>query len=448
MRHTPNTKLQLRLINISFVILFLIAIGLLQWLSRDYHMQFDLTQNARNSLSQASIAVIKRLEDPVTITAYASQRGAWRRLINDLIMRYQMHKSDIVMTFIDPDINPEQVREAGVQQDGELTIEYAGAKETILPRDLNEENLTNAFTRLGHRGERWIVFLGGHGERSPDRPANFDFSIWAKQLNKLGFKTRTLLLGESPQIPRNTTALVIAGPRSQLLTGEIKEIENFIANGGNLLWLNDPGPLYGLEPIAEMLGIEFQPGVIVDPVSQALTGNANAVVIARYSNHPILKDFTNITLFPNAGGITHSEREGWTAARLLDTQPSAWSETGSLTAEIIFDKGDDIEGPLSLGMALTRKLDDREQRVFVIGDGDFLSNTFIANGGNLDLGMSLANWISKDDAYINIPIRTAQDRSLNLSQTSQTIIAVTFLVLLPLSLAGSGVFIWLRRRKL
>jgi len=31
---------------------------------------------------------------------------------------------------------------------------------------------------------------------------------------------------------------------------------------------------------------------------------------------------------------------------------------------------------------MTRTLDNREQRAVVIGDGDFLSNSIIANGGN------------------------------------------------------------------
>ena len=197
MHYTPQTKWQLRLVNISFVVLFLIAVGLLLWLSRNYHLQFDWTQNARNSLSEASIAVIEKLEGPVTVTAYASQHGSWRKSISGLMSRYQKHKSDIELNFVDPDANPEEAREAGVQLDGVLVIKYAEANETILPYGLNEENLTNAFTRLGQRGERWIVFLGGHGERSPDRAANFDLSTWAKQLNLRGFKTRTLLLGDS-----------------------------------------------------------------------------------------------------------------------------------------------------------------------------------------------------------------------------------------------------------
>src|SRR3989344_3600426 len=447
MRWSPSTRPQLRLVNLIFVVLFFAAIGLLQWISQHYDLRFDWTQNSANTLSPASIAVVKRLKEPLKITAFASPLGEARRDIQDMLTRYQKYKPDIQIEFVNPDTAPERVRTAGVQFDGELVLEYGDAKENIPPAQFNEENFTNALTRLGHRGERWVVFLSGHGERSPDKPANFDLSTWASQLHKRGFNTRTLSLGEHPQIPENTTVLVIAGPRTRLLPGEVKEIQNHLDRGGNLLWLHDPGPLFGLEPLAEILGIEFQPGVIVDPASEAITGNAAAIVIAKYGAHPVVRNFGDNTVFPQAGGISLRAPGGWQGSVLMATRASSWSETGALNGPIQFDKGKDIRGPLNLAVALSHPLDKREQRVVVFGDGDFVANSYIANAGNLDLGMSLVNWLSHDDAYVNIPVKTARDRTLNLSRSVQIAIATGFLVVLPLFMIGSVVFIWLRRRK-
>ena len=101
---------------------------------------------------------------------------------------------------------------------------------------------------------------------------------------------------------------------------------------------------------------------------------------------------------------------------VIDTREQAWSETGALGGKLGFDKGRDIRGPLNLAVALTRGLNNRQQRVVVIGNGEFLSNTFLGNGGNLELGMSLANWLSHDDAYVSIPVQTARDRGLTLAR--------------------------------
>jgi len=84
----------------------------------------------------------------------------------------------------------------------------------------------------------------------------------------------------------------------------------------------------------------------------------------------------------------------------------------------------------------------------VIGDGDFLSNTYLGNGGNLNLGLSLMRWLTRDDSLIDIPARPVSDKQLNLTPFSGILIALTFLVLLPLLLTLAGLAIWWRRRKL
>ena len=459
-----SQKWQLRLFGAGFLVLLLVAIGLLQWLSREYRLEFDWTQAKRHSLSDASRAALAGFKEPITVTAYASQRGKLRRTIIDFVARYQAHKPDLRLEFIDPDIEPEKARNAGVQFDGELILGYGDARENLAPNRLNEEQFTNALTRLGHRGERWLVFLSGHGEGSPDTQRNFDYSVWAGELKKRGFKTRALALGTNPQVPVNTTALIIAGAQSRFLPGEVKELARYLKDGGNILWLHNPGPLHGLERLAEALTIEFVPGTIVDPTSAALTGNPTAIVIDQYRPHAVVRNFVLQTVFPHAGGIalveTSSGRntarqagdEQWKAEPLFDTRASSWSETGKIDAAVRFDKGADVKGPLNLGVALSREHTGtenrkREQRAVVIGDADFLTNSYLGNVGNLELGMSLVNWLSQDEAFVSIPVRTARDRSLSLSPGTQLVLGLVFLALLPLAMVASGVTIWWRRRK-
>ncbi|QKQ25769.1 hypothetical protein HUE57_05325 [Candidatus Reidiella endopervernicosa] len=87
------------------------------------------------------------------------------------------------------------------------------------------------------------------------------------------------------------------------------------------------------------------------------------------------------------------------------------------------------------------------QRAIVIGDGDFLSNSYLGNGGNLDLGLAMVEWLSHDDALITIRSRTASDTTLELSNTAMAVIGVGFLLVVPVGLLGVGLGIWLKRRK-
>ena len=445
MKLTARSLQQLKLAGASFILLVLVAAALVLWLSKIYYWEIDLTQSGRNSLSEASIRVLQQMDRPLRIVAYASVRGEQRLDIKKLVESYKRYKRDIDLEFIDPDSNPQKTRAAGIHYDGQLVLEYDQSRKLL--QQLTEEALTNALVQLAHKGERWILFLTGHGERSIDRQANFDLSGWAQHLQKRGFQTRTLSLSETPSIPKNTSALVIAGPQASLLPGETSLIEEFVNSGGHVLWLQEPGKTHGLARLMEAIDIEFHPGVIVDPLSQLLTGSATAVVVGKYGTHPIVKNFADNTVFPTACGIDLLESKKWQQSVLLDTREQAWSETGPLHAKAQRNKGVDVPGPLNIGVALTHQLEKGEQRIVVVCDGDFLSNTFLANAGNLELGMAIVNWLSHDDAYVSIPVLTVSDAKLNLSVTTQNLMTVLFVLALPLLLVGTGFTIWFRRRR-
>jgi len=89
----------------------------------------------------------------------------------------------------------------------------------------------------------------------------------------------------------------------------------------------------------------------------------------------------------------------------------------------------------------------QEQRVIIIGDGDFLSNAYVGYGSNLDLGVKMMNWLAEDDSMVQIPTKTAVDLSLTLSSNAVVLLGGFFLFLLPIGLIATGISVWLRRRK-
>ena len=467
MRVTRRTRRNVRLDNLVFVVLFLVAMGLLAWLSTRYHIQADWTASGRNSLTAASVELVDRLEGPVKITAYAREDEVLRSRIQDLVERYRRHKDDMTLEFVNPDAVPDEVRERGITVDGELVVAYEGRREHVQTH--SEDALSNALQRLARAGERWLVFTTGHGERAPLGEANHDLGGFGRQLEQRGFNVRTLNLATVEEIPRNTTALVIAGPQVDFLAGEAELVLDYLARGGNLLWLADPGGLKGLGPLAEALGLEPQPGTIVDPTTQLFGIEHPAMVlVTSYGLHQVTRDFDLLTVFPTAAGLVTEAPRDWAVEPLLTTATAAWSETGELAGGVEFDEAADIPGPLDIGVALARDAPaadgpvDAEappaggtvdegaparQRVAVVGDGDFLSNAYLGNGGNLDLGFNLVNWLASDDRLLAIPARTAPDTRLTFSTLAVTLIGVGFLFLLPALLLGTGIVIWLRRRK-
>jgi len=444
MKVTKKTHLQLRIQNIIFTFLFLVFMAMLAWLGERYGFSLDLTENNRNTLSPASIELLKKIDGPISITSFVKKNEQ----IEKFIRRYQRYKEDISLSFVDPDIEPQLARENGVRVKGELVLRFGERRENL--QTLTEQAMSNVLQRLARSAERYIVFLEGHGERSPRGRANHDVADWAAQLQARGLNTQTINLGVNQKIPGNAAALVIAGPQVDLLPGEMSIISRYLADGGNLLWLADPGELYGLGALAEQLGIEFLPGMIVDPTTQRLgLDDPRITVIAEYGGQAVTNNFANLTLFPQASAIDLVEGSEWQAEAFLITAADSWSETGPLQGELALDPGEDIPGPLNLGVILTRNQSNdtpQQQRIIVIGDGDFLSNQYLGNAGNQDLGLNLINWLSRDDAFLDIPAKTATDLSLELSPSTAGIIGLIF-ILLPIVLLIGGFLIWRRRRR-
>jgi ABC-type uncharacterized transport system involved in gliding motility auxiliary subunit len=499
MKINRKTHLELRLQNLLFSLLFVVAVGLVAWLSTKYSTQFDWTASHRHTLTEASRKVLDLLQGPVTVTAYARENQQIRENIRDLVDRYGRYKKDLTLNFVNPDTQPDKVRELGITVDGELTVEFQGRTEKI--QEAAEPSLTNALQRLATARERHIVFLEGHGDRSPQGQANHDLNQFVDELERKGMTVSMINLAATQAIPDNTDVLVLAGPRTNFLPGEIKLIQDYLKQGRNLWWLGDPGDLHGLGPIADQLGVKFLPGQVVDASTQLLgIDDPTFALVTDYPPNPITVNFREMTLFPAAAALDKSEQEEFEKEPLLSTLPRSWTETGPIEGKIKYDadKGE-RQGPLVIGLALTRQVtppapepakqpeekkdtppnadqqkpepgkkpeadkqppEDKpaeapkpeapkpfEQRIVVIGDGDFLSNAYLGNGGNLDLGLNIVQWLSHGDALISIPSRIAPDRKLELSSVASGAIALGFLFILPLILFGAGGYIWFQRRR-
>ena len=241
--------------------------------------------------------------------------------------------------------------------------------------------------------------------------------------------------------------LLIASPQTDLLPGEVDKLLNYIDRGGNLLWLVDQESLRGLLPLTEKLRLTLTPGVVVDPQAEQLKAPITFALGAIYGQHVITNNFDYITVFPFARQITINENEEWSGVSLVEAAQQGWVETGDLNAAVNFDQADDVAGPIGIAVALTRNIQDREQRIVVVGSGHFLANTYLGNGSNLDFGINLINWLTGDEELMVIQPRATLDSNLILSEFELILIAVGFLVLLPLLFLVNGAVIWWRRKR-
>jgi len=448
-----RARLQLRIQSGVFLLLFVGLLALLAWLSQRYPVTIDMSSNQRNSLSQETVRLLEQIETPIDVTLFIAPANERRPTLEKLFKRYRQLQPNIRVQTLNPDLHPDLVRAHDIRYDGEVLLEYLGRNEKI--SQISEANVSNSIQRLLRQGERWLVFLQGHGERNPYGEANHDYSMFATQLAGKGYTIENLTLAQISSIPDNTDVLVLASPRVALLPGETRLLQEYIDAGGNFLWFADPEQAVdGLELLGESLATGFVPGVIVDPNSQLMgLDRIDFALIGEYPRHPITSNLGSLSIFPQAQGIEFYGDANWQRQNFLQSDERSWNETGELQADAVKgDNDDEISGPLTIGMSLARNANDSngqplEQRVIIVGDADFLANSYLGNGSNLEIGINLVNWLSHDDRLISISPRPAPDTRLELSPTEQLVIAIFFLLALPLGLLISGLRIWLQRRK-
>ena len=226
MKTSARLRLQMLAQNGLFALLLAAGAFLAVYAVKDNRLQWDITQNQRNTLSQGTRDVLAKMTGPISITAYATTQdpalGDVRRLISDFVAPYKRAKPDLTLVFIDPREQPKQTAAANVRSNGELVIEYGTRSEHLT--DFNEQALANLLQRLARSQERLIMYVDGHGEPKLDGQANFDLGDFGRQLGTKGFRIQGLNLAVAPEVPDNVSVLVLTPPRVDMLKGEVDKI--------------------------------------------------------------------------------------------------------------------------------------------------------------------------------------------------------------------------------
>ena len=454
------------------VLLSALVVGIalaLGWLGTRFDAAVDVTANARHSLSPTSVAAARALEGPVTMTAVLRAAPAQVEALEALVARFREYKSDITLEIVNPDTDPARARALDAAPGGDLIL-AAGNREQRL-QTLSERTLAGALRRLGADEERDVLFVTGHEERRPSGNAPDDWGELAARLASGGLVARETSLVAEPRIDDEVDVVVVAAPRRPYFPGEVASLVDHFRRGGNLLWLSETptgrtvgqangqadggasgdgrGP--GLDALALELGIETLPGTVVDAASLETLGGTDSpdfVVLDRFPAHPVTRSLASPVLLPEVRALAAVPLAGQTLAPLLQTPEASWTESGPLEGAVRFDAGgDEVAGPLLLGIAIEREVDGRTQRVAVLGDADFAASRFLGNGANAAFAESLLLWLAGDDDALDFVVRPAPDAELVLGPRAIIALGAVLLVGVPLALLLVGLAVGLARRR-
>ena len=447
----------------------LVGLGILiavNYVSVRQNKRWDLTSNQQYTLSDQSIRLLQGLQEPVKFIVFDKTEniGTFKPRLDE----YQYQSKQVSVEYIDPDQKPVPAKEYEIQNYGTVVVEYMGRRERVTSS--SEQDLTGALVKVLNPQERRVYFLSGHGEKDPTNTERAGYSAMIDLLRRDNYQWEKLILAQTNMIPDNATVVVIAGPRTDLLEGEVGLLREYLQKrAGKLLVLLDP-PDKSAVAMPLLTGLlrewSIEPGnnIVIDAsgVGRLFGADASVPVAASYPPHAITTGFTLLTAFPLARSMAAAEKpaDGRTPQTIIETSPRSWAETDLAATgqvEMNADKGDK-QGPVSIAVAVSapaegtagQKPDDEEKpetRVVAVGDSDFATNAALGIQGNGDLFMNTMAWLSQQENLIAIRPKEAADRRLTVTADQMRVLTWMSLVVVPALVIGAGVFTWWRRRE-
>lgn len=458
---------------ILVLILFAIFIGINILVQKLDLQDIDVTKNKLFTLSETSINQAKNVNEEIKIYLIGFGEG---NSLEDLAKQYTKQNDKITYELIEDIQDRVDLKSKyGITDETQVIILETGAKSKILTVDdlytydyttytqidVTEEKITNAIVDLTIVEKPKLYFLTGHNEYG----INTDMTMLKAYLENEVNQIETLDLLVTGKVPDDANLLVISSPQKDLLDTELEMITNYINNGGNILWMNDPTfkgeTLPNFEKLSEMFGAKFEDGIILEQDTSKMALQSPNYIIPNIASTKATKDIASDggILLINATKITIENEEkleelNVTSEEILTTGDTALfrkDATNTSTSKISSDE----QGSFTIGAKLIKTINDKESVMYVLSNNFFVVDYPITIGSSrtypimfynnkdyiLNTIAELTNRedaisIRKDTGVITYTATEAQDRIIKI------VISV-----FPALIIIVGITIWLIRRR-
>jgi ABC-type uncharacterized transport system involved in gliding motility auxiliary subunit len=378
--------------------------------------RLDLTEGRQYVLSDYARRILGELDRDIRVTAFLRDNDPRNGEIEDLLWRVGVVAPHVTYQLVDVNRNPAVARRYGVRSYGAVAVESDGRRKIVPTAD--EPSLMAAIVQVTRPMQRRVYMLTGHGERSineTDRNTGYSLAR-AALVQELSDVAELAVLNDRP-VPDDARVLIIAGPRSDLLTSELLTLDAYLRRGGNVLILLDPGNAPGLAAFLRRYGVVVGDDVVLDPENRLFAGDFLTMVVREHaSGHPVTAGLRAEPLMSRVRPVAMASAADGVGMELLKTAAVSWRSgdpTVFATGIGVFTAGRDQPGPISVGVALrVPGIDGRSGRMIVYGDSDFATNFFLDYLGNRDLLLNSINWLSGDEQLI-ASRRPAQQPGIN-----------------------------------
>ena len=228
-----------------------------------------------------------------------------------------------------------------------------------------------------------------------------------------------------------------------------------------MLILGEPGKQGVLNPVLQPMGVQLMNGQLVQPsyhetpdkVRPYLTAyNSSLIETLAGIKQNLERGDTASLLMPGVVGMVNTPDSAFTIRPLLMSRPGlAWLKAGNLVTDSTLPAVNMAEGDLPPGnsfttaVQLTRRLNNKEQRIIICGDADFASNMRLK--GHYDYLIALYSWVSYNEFPVQMFRPAPKDVLLNIGEGSAHIQKILYVWVLPGLILLSAIILLIRRKR-
>ena len=224
--------------------------------------------------------------------------------------------------------------------------------------------------------------------------------------------------------------------------------------GGNLCVFRDPeiNSLPNLDGYLAEWGIAVTDQVVLEPRQQMdsplnIIPNFGVSMInvyfSEHSTYLVLPECRALELTNANASITNT---------VLRSTSSSYAKN-FLSMSSLTQSAEDAVGPFTVAATGERSFtnsagESDTQYVFAVACTGFYQDSYLKTGslGNADLVLQVLSHMTDNEVTLNIPTKNLTADSLSVSRTGIMLFAAFFVVILPLSLLLTGVWVFLKRR--
>ncbi|HEY4709891.1 MAG TPA: Gldg family protein [Candidatus Acidoferrales bacterium] len=440
---------------IILAIAVIAILALLNFLGFRHSKRFDLTTEKLFSVSDQTRKIVGGLQRDVTIVRFARPTDSTpeSQRFEDLMTEYKHLSPHFRFEDVNPQEKPEVAKDYGAKHMGDVIVASGGQKVSLEgspEAGFSESDVTNTILKVTRDTVKKVCFVTGHGEKSWTDSGEDGYAQIAENLKKETYTTESINL-VSGGIPSDCDVVVIAGPTQPFFPQETTTLSKYLDAGGKVLIEVDPEHDPKLDAIFQPWNINVGNNVVIDAsgMGQMLGAGPEIPLVVQYGDSPITKSLERqMTYFPVARTVSVADKSKSDpeAVELLKTSPQSFTKP-RLEHTVKYDPKTDTLGPLSLGVAASRKVDDKSARLVVVGDSDFATDQVLSGpGSDGDLFLNCINWLAQDENLISIRPKPETSRHITLTLAQATALAWIDRFFLPGFVIIVGISIWWKRR--